>query len=114
MGRARKNIKRWYLENHRPDDVVISASPEFLLRPVCKRLKIPVLMASVVDKKTGLYSGENCWGEEKVRRFYERFEDGKIDSFYSDSYSDAPLAEIAEKAFIVSGEKITPWDKTES
>lgn len=112
--RHEKNIKRWYLENHRPDDVVISASPEFLLRPVCKRLKIPVLMASVVDKKTGLYSGENCWGKEKVRRFYERFEDGKIDSFYSDSYSDAPLAEIAEKAFIVSGEKITPWDKTES
>lgn len=107
-----KKIKRWYLENRRPDDVVISASPEFLLNPVCKRLGISVLMASVVDKKTGLYTGDNCWGKEKVRRFYERFKDGKIDDFYSDSYSDSPLARISERAFIVKGEKIIPWDKT--
>ena len=69
-------------------------------------------MASVVDKKTGLYTGDNCWGKEKVRRFYERFKDGKIDDFYSDSYSDSPLARISERAFIVKGEKIIPWDKT--
>ena len=106
-----KNIKRWYTENHRGDDVVISASPEFLLEPVCERLGISVLMASVVDKKTGLYSGENCWGEEKVRRFYERYKDGKIENFYSDSYSDTPLARISERAFIVKGDKITDWDK---
>lgn len=106
-----KNIKRWYTENRRADDVVISASPEFLLEPICKRLGISVLMASVVDKKTGLYSGENCWGKEKVRRFYERFEDGKIDCFYSDSYSDAPLAEIAKSAFIVKKNEITDWNK---
>ena len=67
-------------------------------------------MASVVDKKTGRYSGINCWGQEKVRRFYERFENGKIDSFYSDSYSDAPLAKISKQAYIVKNDKITAWD----
>ena len=103
-------IKKWYIQNHKPDDVVISASPEFLLRPICKSLGINELMASVVDKKTGRYTGENCWGREKVRRFYERFENGSIDAFYSDSYSDAPLAKTAKRAFIVKKEKITAWD----
>lgn len=34
---------------------------------------------------------------------------GKIDNFYSDSYSDSPLAEIAEKAFMVDGDKVEGW-----
>lgn len=91
------NIKPFYLEQKKDDDVIISASPEFLLKPVCKRLKIKNLMASKVDMHSGKYSGVNCHGKEKVKRFYEAFPDGKIDNFYSDSYSDSPLAEIAEK-----------------
>ena len=66
-------------------------------------------MASRVDRQTGFYDGINCHGKEKVRRFYEVFPDGKIDEFYSDSYSDSPLAEIADKAFMVNGEKVTKW-----
>ena len=91
------------------DDVIISASPEFLLKPVCKRLKIKNLMASKVDMHSGKYSGVNCHGKEKVKRFYEAFPNGKIDNFYSDSYSDSPLAEIAEKAFMVDGDKVEGW-----
>ena len=91
------NIKPFYLEQKEDDDVIISASPEFLLKPVCKRLKIKDLIASKVDMQSGKYSGINCHGKEKVKRFYEVFPDGKIDNFYSDSYSDSPLAEIADK-----------------
>ena len=57
----------------------------------------------------GIYDGINCHGKEKVRRFYEMFPNGKIEEFYSDSYSDTPLAEIAEKAYIVTGEELTDW-----
>ena len=103
------NIKPFYLEQKKDDDVIISASPEFLLKPVCKRLKIKNLMASKVDMHSGKYSGVNCHGKEKVKRFYEAFPDGKIDNFYSDSYSDSPLAEIAEKAFMVDGDKVEGW-----
>lgn len=103
------NIKPFYLEQKKDDDVIISASPEFLLKPVCKRLKIKNLMASKVDMHSGKYSGVNCHGKEKVKRFYEAFPDGKIDNFYSDSYSDSPLAEIAEKAFMVDGDKVESW-----
>ena len=80
-----------------------------MLEPIIKKLKIGTLMASRVDKHTGIYNGVNCHGKEKVRRFYEVFPDGRIDEFYSDSYSDSPLAEIADKAFMVDGEKVTKW-----
>lgn len=102
-------IKKFYLETQKEDDVIISASPTFLLTPICKSLNIKYLMASEVDSHNGKYSGINCHGKEKVRRFYEVFPDGKIDEFYSDSYSDTPLAELAQKAFIVKKEKLSEW-----
>ncbi len=109
-----QNIKPWYIEKtRRPDDVVISASPEFLLRPACEQLGIRCLMASCVDAHTGKYTGVNCWGEEKVRRFREQFGDAKIDTFYSDSLSDTPLARLAQTAWIVRGDKLIPWEEWE-
>ena len=104
-----EHIKEWYLLQQREDDVVISASPEFLLRPICRRLGIHYLLASVVDKRTGMYYGLNCYGEEKVRRFRQTF-DGEIDAFYSDSFSDAPLANLAKRAYLVDGDQILPWE----
>ncbi len=102
-------IKSWYLDVKRDDDVIISASPEFLLRPVSEKLSF-TLMASRVDRKSGLTDGKNCYGEEKVKRFYEVYEDGKIEKFYSDSLSDTPLAEISEKAYIVKENELVPWE----
>ncbi len=92
----------WYKKVHKETDVVISASPEFLLEGVCKKLGVEKMMASRVDKNTGKYFGENCHGEEKVRCFYEAYHDGEIDEFYSDSVSDAPLARLAKKAFVIN------------
>lgn len=106
-----KNIKKFYIEMHKDDDVIISASPEFLLKPLEKELNITVI-ASIVDIHTGKYTGVNCYHAEKVRRFREIYPDGMIDSFYSDSYSDEPLAAIAKSAYIVDGENITEWDRT--
>lgn len=104
------DIKALYKDIHREDDVVISASPEFLLRPACDALGIKHLIASRVDKKTGKYTGENCYGEEKVVRFRTEFGDAEIDEFYSDSYSDTPLAKIAKKAFLVTDDELSDWD----
>jgi putative flippase GtrA len=66
-------------------------------------------MASEIDPKTGSYRGKNCHGEEKARRFREIYPDAEIDRFYSDSCSDAPLANIAQQSFMVKGERIVPW-----
>lgn len=103
-------IKGFYINQHKDDDVIISASPDFLLKPICKELGIKYLIASDVDSKTGKYTGINCHGKEKVRRLYECFEKVQIEKFYSDSLSDAPLADIATKAFIVNKNKISEWN----
>lgn len=103
-----KNIKKWYLKQKKADDIIISASSEFLLKPLCERLGIKNLIASQVDVHTGKYTGINCHGKEKVRLFNKLY-GGEIDEFYSDNLSDAPLAEISKKAFIVKGDKIEEW-----
>jgi phosphoserine phosphatase len=97
---ARK-IKPWYLEQKRGDDLIISASPEFLLEPAAREYLRCALIASRVDPKTGAYKGKNCYGEEKLRRFRERYGDEKIDKFFSDDYADMPLMRIAGQAFLV-------------
>lgn len=107
----REDIADFYRTSRREDDIVISASPEFLLQPVCRILKIETLIASRVDKNTGLFDGENCWGEEKRKRLREELPEVSIGEFYSDSISDAPLAGIAEKAFIVQYGSLIPWEE---
>jgi len=106
-----KKIKKFYLDIQREDDIIISASPVFIVKPCTDMLGIKHLYASNVDPDTGKYSGINCHGEEKVRRFdqagFKRFD---VEEFYSDSLSDTPLAKISKKAFIVSGEKLIPWE----
>lgn len=104
-------IKPWYYENHKVSDVIISASPEFLIAPACKKLKIKYVIGSRVDKHSGKFSGKNCHGAEKVNRFREMFPAATIDEFYSDSYSDSPLAELAKQAFLVKGDRLLPWNK---
>ena len=104
-------IKQWYKDIQKEDDVIISASPEFLLAPACKRLGIQHLIATRVNKKTGVHTGINCHGEEKVRRFYERFPNAKVENFYSDSLSDSPMAHISNKAFLVDGDELSDWPR---
>ena len=102
-------IKNWYLEQREERDVVISASPEFLLRPVCANLGIRVPIATRMSPDSGKIQGPNCKGAEKVLRFRECFPDGSIHRFYSDSLTDAPLAGLAEKAFLVRKDALLPW-----
>ena len=103
------NIKKFYHDIHNDDDVIISASPEFLLKPLEEKLHFSVI-ASKVDIHTGKYDGLNCYHSEKVRRFREVFPDAEIEEFYSDSYSDEPLALLAQKAYIVKGNTLKDWD----
>lgn len=103
-------ILPYYPPQSRTDDIVISASPLFIVAPMCRRLGLTQVLASDVDAKTGAFHGENCYGTEKVRRFLEAGYDPKaVQHFYSDSMSDTPLAELAEEAFIVTKKGLTGW-----
>lgn len=101
-------IKNWYREVKRKSDIIISASPEFLLMPICKKMKVS-LIATKVDIKTGKLVGKNCHGKEKVERLKPH--KTKINRFYSDSLSDLPLKEISQEAFIVKHNNIISWDE---
>ena len=113
----RKNIQKWYKDQCRDTDVIISASPEFLLEPIAEELGV-TLIASMVDKKTGKLLGPNNSNEAKVKRFAEKYGGGLdagapgagiIYEFYSDSDDDLPMARLAEKAFKVKHGRISPW-----
>ena len=103
------HVKDFYKQFQQDDDVVISASPDFLISSFCKKVGIQTCIASPVDIHTGKYYGENCHGQEKVKRFEEVFGKRIIEAFYSDSLSDTPLAKLANDAYLVKGDKLKKW-----
>ena len=105
-------IGDWYLRQKRGDDVIISASPRFLLEPVCQRLGVE-LIATEMDIRSGRISGPNCHDAEKPKRFYALHPGARPEAFYSDSLSDAPMAEISEKAYLVKKYRLSPWPEKE-
>ena len=101
-------IQDWYLRQKREDDVIVSASPEFLLRPIADWLGVR-LIATPMDRHTGRIIGKNCHDYEKVFRFRAAFPGERIEVFYSDSLSDTPMARLADKAFLVKKDRVLPW-----
>ncbi len=101
-------VGKWYLDQKRPDDLIITASPEFLVGEAGRRLGVEVI-GTRMDPRTGRIDGENCHDAEKLRRFRRAYPDASIEAFYSDSLSDAPLAEIAERAYLVNKGKLSAW-----
>lgn len=106
-----KNIKNFYLEQRKEDDVVISASFDFIVRPFCEKLGIKYIITTKYDTKKGCIIGKNCKGKEKIVRFNEIFKNPKVNAAYSDSLSDIPMFEIAKKAFLVKGNELIPYKK---
>ena len=102
-------INGWYIKQKKDTDVIISASPEFLLLPICRILGVKNLIASKVDEKTGKFYSKNCYGEEKLLRLKNDLNINKIDRFYSDSLSDSPLASISKEAYLVDNKNFISW-----
>ena len=102
-----KKIKSWYIQQKNKNDIIISASPDFLLKTIATQLGCSALIATRVDIKTGKIIGENCYGQEKIHRLDLELPNANILSCYSDSYSDTPILKRSKKAFFVKGDKIT-------
>lgn len=107
-----KKICTWYLRQKRSDDIILSASPEFLLREITNRLGVNVLIASQVDPVSGKFKSANCSGEEKAIRFQRVFLGRKLERFYSDSLSDLPMAKLAQQAYLVNKQRRQYWKIT--
>lgn len=103
-------IKEWYAKQRTEEDVIVSASLSFILKPIMETLNIKYWIATNYDTKSGKIDGENCYGEQKIIEFSKLFEIDKLDAFYSDSLSDLPIMEKAKKAYLVDGDVITEID----
>ena len=94
--RHEREVHKWFLERKR-ECVVISASPDFLLEEIAKRLPIENLICTRHNRKSGIIIGENCRDEEKVRRFREIYPNARVIDVYSDSIKhDKPIFSLAE------------------
>lgn len=99
-------IKEWYAKQKKEDDVIISASLGFILKPIMDTLNITNWIATNYSVKTGKIYGNNCYGEEKVVQYNKMFAGKQLDAFYSDSLSDLPMMRISKQAILVDGDNL--------
>lgn len=100
-----RKVKPFYLKMQRDDDVIISASFDFLLDEIMRRLGIKNCICSKMDLSSGRVT-QLCFRDEKVRLFKAAYPDAQIDSFYTDSMNDLPMMRLARHSYVVKGNKI--------
>lgn len=93
-------IKKFYLEQKRDDDIIISAGVNFLLEEMLARLGIKNYLCTEIDKKTGEIISF-CYNRNKVSLFEHKFSDVEIEAFYTDSLNDLPMIRKAKSAYLV-------------
>ena len=96
----------WTSKKSHKNDIIISASCTFWLKPVADKYKVADLFGTDIDIKTGEIKGDNCHGKNKVKMFYDKYPKAKIETMYTDSINDLPLIEEAKEGFLVKGKKI--------
>lgn len=107
---AEKNknkLKKYYKEIRKEDDIVVSASLDFYLLPLCSKIGLKNVICTRYDIKKGEIINENCKGVEKVNRFNLAYgKDTTIDNYYGDSKADIPMLDRAQNGFFVKGNKV--------
>lgn len=103
------NIKPWYLENKKDNDIIISASYELWIKLFCDRLNVKHYISTITNKN-GKIVGKNCSGNEKVVRLHKEYPNIKINNAYSDSFDDVPMLKLAKKAYFVKKNKLIEFD----
>ena len=108
-----KRIAKWYLAQKKPDDLIISASPDCIIGPIAKRLGVNSV-ATEYDREYGVFLNNLMYAKEKARYIFDH-DFPVIENFYSDSLADTPLALCAEKAHLVKDHATTvvDWPKLE-
>ncbi len=101
-------ISAWYLAQKRPDDLIISASPDCIIGPIANRLGVKYI-ATEYDREYGVFMNNLMYAKEKARYIIDHGFP-VIENFYSDSLADTPLAMCAEKAHLVKDHATTVVD----
>ncbi|MCD7722935.1 MAG: haloacid dehalogenase-like hydrolase [Clostridiales bacterium] len=106
-----KKVNPWFKSRKR-ECVIISASPDFLLCEIAKRLGVKNLICTRHNPKTGAIIGENCRGAEKVKRFHAEFPGRAVEDVYSDSLRhDKSIFSLAcGSCYLVKDRKVLKFD----
>lgn len=101
-------LKKEFLDIIDENDVIISASPDFLLNEVTDKLSTKNIICTEIDKETQAIKFL-CYGKNKITAFDSAYPDAVIDEFYTDSINDLPMMKKAKKAYMVKGSKIKKY-----
>lgn len=91
--------------------IIVSASPEFILNDFFSQLEVQIIGTRfhIEDNKfTGTLKGQNCYGNEKVKRLNEWSKINKknfIFEAWSDHESDIPMMNLAKNQFWIVDKK---------
>lgn len=102
-------------ENRDPSrkTVLISASPDFLIEEIARRMKIDYCIASPHSKDNGHLLGKVCRKEEKVRRLNEILPNVEVENVFSDSLDhDRHIFALGKHCYLANKGKLTEIDFT--
>lgn len=100
-----RKIKSFYLKQRKDDDVILSACIDVVLEEICKRLNIKNYIATQTDLNSRKLVNF-CFRENKVKAFRKRYPNAVVENFYTDSYNDQPMIDLAQNAYLVRGDKM--------
>lgn len=82
------------------NDIVITASPRFLIEQIQPLLKTRRIICSEFDTKRGQFEFA-CYRENKAIALKEQYPQINVNYFYTDSMNDLFLMKFAKKSFLV-------------
>lgn len=97
-------LKPYFLNRLKESDVIITASPSFLIGGIKDKLNTKNIICSEYNLNTGEFEFI-CFRHNKVKIFKELFPNTKVDEFYTDSLNDIPMLKLAKKAYFVKKNK---------
>ena len=98
-------VKPFYVAQQQADDLIISASPDFFLEVLFKRIGIKNFIGTTIDMEKGKVKFV-CFRENKVPAFQNKYPNTVIENFYTDSMNDKPLMDLSKNVFMVKGNRI--------
>ena len=106
-----KKIKKKFLTMLKEEDLIITGCPNFLIDYIKDELKVKNIICTDFDIKNKKVNFI-CFSKNKVIAYKKKFNNKKINKFYTDSLSDIPFMEIANEVYLVNKNDIKKIDKS--
>lgn len=98
-------VQKWYLNQKEESDIVITGSPEFIIKPICEKLHISGI-GTLVDIETGKIT-DLCYKKNKLKRLEPILSNQQVNAFYTDDVeADCHLFPIANHVYKVKRGKV--------